>query len=170
MSQTLDDNDVPMQDRFLVIPPVEVNNLRGIPRFTEQAFVGDGSTIRNGRLGNLYGIEIYVSTNCPWVAIDGAGYATAADMATAFTDVDYSAGATGTDALGNSYNMSAAAATDYRVGTLMHKDALLHIEAMGVRSQTDYLQQYLSTLFTADTIYGTGEYRDENAVAFVVPA
>jgi N4-gp56 family major capsid protein len=170
MSQTLDDNDVPMQDRFLVIPPVEVNNLRGIPRFTEQAFVGDGSTISTGRLGNLYGIEIFVSTNCPWVSIDAAGYSTAADQWTGFVDTDFSSGATGTDVLGNAFNFTSGAATDYRIGTLMHKDALLHIEAMGVRSQTGYMQQYLSTLFTADTIYGTGEWRDENAVAFAVPA
>ena len=64
--QTLDDNDVPMRDRFLVIPPVEKRRLLGITRFTEQAFTGEagsGNSIRNGLVGDVYGIPVYVSTN-----------------------------------------------------------------------------------------------------------
>jgi N4-gp56 family major capsid protein len=64
--QTLDDNDVPMRDRFLVIPPVEKRRLLGITRFTEQAFTGEagsGNSIRNGLVGDLYGIPVYASTN-----------------------------------------------------------------------------------------------------------
>jgi N4-gp56 family major capsid protein len=70
----LDDNDVPNAGRVLVIPPVEKKSLTGIARFTEQAFTGEagaGNTIRNGLIGNLYGVDVYVSTNCPTVA-DGA--------------------------------------------------------------------------------------------------
>jgi len=66
--QTLDDADVPMSQRFLVIPPVARNTLMGLARFTEQAFVGESgssNTIRNGRLGNVYGVEIYVTSHCP---------------------------------------------------------------------------------------------------------
>lgn len=64
--QTLDDNDVPMRDRVLVIPPVEKRKLLGITRFTEQAFTGEagsGNSIRNGLVGDVYGIPVYVSTN-----------------------------------------------------------------------------------------------------------
>ena len=64
--QTLDDNDVPMRDRFLVIPPVEKRRLLGVTRFTEQAFTGEagsGNSIRNGLVGDVYGIPVYVSTN-----------------------------------------------------------------------------------------------------------
>ena len=64
--QTLDDNDVPMRDRYLVIPPVEKRRLLGITRFTEQAFTGEaasGNSIRNGLVGDVYGIPVYVSTN-----------------------------------------------------------------------------------------------------------
>lgn len=64
--QTLDDNDVPMRDRFLVIPPIEKRRLLGITRFTEQAFTGEsgsGNSIRNGLVGDVYGIPVYVSTN-----------------------------------------------------------------------------------------------------------
>lgn len=73
MIRELDDNDVPSMNRYLVIPPVEKAKLTGIARFTEQAFVGESggeNTIRNGRIGNLYGVEIYVSTNCETVADD----------------------------------------------------------------------------------------------------
>lgn len=66
--QTLDDADVPMENRSLVIPPVARNTLMGLARFTEQAFVGDAggaNTIHTGRLGNVYGVEVYVSSQCP---------------------------------------------------------------------------------------------------------
>lgn len=66
--QTLDDADVPMDDRALVVPPSERNNLMGIQRFTEQAFVGEtgsNNTIRNGHIGELYGINVFVASNCP---------------------------------------------------------------------------------------------------------
>jgi hypothetical protein len=66
--QTFDDNDVPARNRYLVIPPVEKRKLLGESRFTEQAFVGEGgsaNSIRNGFVGNLYGVEIFVSSNLP---------------------------------------------------------------------------------------------------------
>lgn len=131
MIQTLDDADVPQSERYLVIPPVERNTLMGLPRFTEQAFVGEvggGNTIRNGIIGNVYGIEVFVTSNCPTIN------------------------------------------TNDRVGLLLHKDALVFIEQMGVRSQTQYKQEWLGDLFTADTIYGVGELRDDAGIAFVVDA
>lgn len=63
--QTLDDIDCPGTDRFWVVPPIVKRKLLGIPRFTEQAFVGSGESIRNGYVGNLYGSPVYVSSNCP---------------------------------------------------------------------------------------------------------
>lgn len=64
--QTLDDGDVPMRDRYLVLPPIEKRKLLGVTRFTEQAFTGEAgsaNSIRNGLVGDVYGAEIYVSTN-----------------------------------------------------------------------------------------------------------
>ena len=57
-----------------------------------------------------------------------------------------------------------------RFGAMMHKDALALVEQMGVRSQTQYKQEYLGDLFTADTLYGVGELRDNAGVAIAVPA
>ena len=57
---------MPGRDRVLVIPPVEKRRLLGLTRFTEQAFVGEsgaGNSIRNGFVGDLYGVEVFVSTN-----------------------------------------------------------------------------------------------------------
>ena len=129
--QTLDDADVPMDGRVLVLPPVARNVMMGLARFTEQAFVGDvggGNTIRNGEIGNVYGVKVYVSTNCE----------------------------TATGAA--------------RIGMMFHKDAFVLAEQMGVRSQTQYKQEYLGTLFTSDMLYGVKELRDEAAVAIALPA
>ncbi len=64
--QRLDDNDIPNDQRWMVIPPAAKNTLLGLARFTEQAFVGEtgnGNSIRNGRVGDIYGMDVYVSPN-----------------------------------------------------------------------------------------------------------
>jgi N4-gp56 family major capsid protein len=73
--QRLDDNDVPASGRYLVIPPVAKNSLLGLARFTEQAFVGEAgsaNSIRNGRVGNVYGVEIYVTPQADTTTLEGA--------------------------------------------------------------------------------------------------
>lgn len=65
--QRLDDNDVPTTDRFMLIPPSAKNTLLGLARFTEQSFTGEtgsGNSIRNGRVGDIYGMDVYVSSAC----------------------------------------------------------------------------------------------------------
>jgi hypothetical protein len=52
----------------------------------------------------------------------------------------------------------------------MHKDAIVFAEQVGVRSQTQYKQEYLSTLFTSDTLYGVKTLRAENGIGIVLPA
>ena len=42
----LDDVDVPMDNRALVIPPVAANDMLGIARFTEQSFTSQSSITR----------------------------------------------------------------------------------------------------------------------------
>lgn len=142
MIQTLDDNDTPMTERYLVIPPVEKKNLLGIARFTEQAFVGEvggANSVRNGLVGDIYGIPVYVSTNCA--------------------------------------TPESADSTSYRAGLIFHKSASVLVEQMNVRSQTQYKQEFLSDLFTADTLYGVRSLRDGGhanrataGLVFIVPA
>ena len=131
--QRLDDSDVPMDGRYFVIPPSSRNTLMGLARYTEQAFVGEvgsNNTIRNGEIGNLYGMPVFVSSNA-----------------------DTTSGSTAA-----------------RACLMGHKDGIVLVEQMGVRSQTQYKQEYLGTLFTADTLYGVAELRDYSTVALIVPA
>ena len=136
MILALDNADVPMDSRVLVIPPVAANDLLGISRFTEQQFIGSGDAIKTGKIGMIYGVDVYISSNCPTT--------------------------------GDAVNL-AGNNTD-RVGTMIHKDALVLAEQVGVRSQTQYKQEYLGDLFTADTIYGVKNLREDAGVNFVVPA
>ena len=53
---------------------------------------------------------------------------------------------------------------------MAHKDFGVLVEQMGVRTQTQYKQEWLANLFTADVLYGVGELRDGAAVALTVPA
>ena len=138
--QRLDDNDTPMDGRFFIIPPSSRNTLMGLARYTEQAFVGDGNAIRNGEIGNLYGIPVFVTSNA-----------------------DTGAGNTATD----------------RICLMGHKESMVLVEQMGVRSQTQYKQEYLGTLFTSDMLYGVkamrtaatvGAATSSSAFALAVPA
>lgn len=74
MMKVLDDNNVPFADRFMVVPTIVKSDLLGISRFTEQAFVGEAgsqNSIRNGLIGNVYNMPVYVSTNLPIVEDSG---------------------------------------------------------------------------------------------------
>ena len=51
-----------------------------------------------------------------------------------------------------------------RVCLMGHKDAMVLVEQVGVRSQVQYKQEYLATLFTSDTLYGVAALRSANSV------
>jgi N4-gp56 family major capsid protein len=137
--QRMDDNDTPMDGRYFIIPPSSRNTLMGLARYTEQAFVGDGNAIRNGEIGNLYGIPVFTSSNCDTTSGSNAA----------------------------------------RVCLMGHKESMVLVEQVGIRSQVQYKQEYLATLFTSDTLYGVAALRKAASVgaatsasffALIVPA
>ena len=130
MIEKLDLADVPQDGRAFVLTPRQYTDMLGIARYTEQAFIGDGNAIKTGKVGMIYGIEVYV-----------------------------------TNAMGTTQCVTGSVVHD--IGLLIHKDAMALVEQLGVRSQTQYMQQYLGDLYTADTIYGVGEMRDIAGFAFV---
>ena len=116
--QKMDDANVPMDGRKFVISPSVRNAIMGIDRYVSSDFV-NGRGVVNGKIGELYGVDIYVSTN-----------------------VADESGARGC--------------------VLFHTDTFVCVDQMGVRSQTQYKQEYLADLFTVDQLYGTECYRDES--------
>ena len=135
MIQKLDDNDVPMDGRSLVIPPSARNAVMGIDRYVSTDFVNSGK-VDSGLIGNLYGIDVFVSSNCPVIE-------TAAN--------------------------NAGGSVDVRAGLLFHREAIVLAEQVGVRSQTQYKQEYLSNLYTADCLYGVQAYRPEAGFVLALP-
>ena len=134
MIQKLDDNNVPMESRVLVIPPSVRNTIMGVDRYVSSDFV-TGQAVSSGLIGNLYGVDIYVSNNCATIEA-------AAD--------------------------NTASSVDTRAALLFHKDAIVMAEQQAVRSQTQYKQEYLSTLYTADCLYGVEVYRPEAGFVLAV--
>jgi hypothetical protein len=129
----MDDADTPMDGRFFTVPPSLRAAIMGIDRYNSRDFV-DGRGVQNGLIGQLYGIDIYVSSNCPIIE----------------TADDNTAGG------------------DVKAAILAHKDTMVLAEQMGVRSQTQYKQEYLSTLYTADTLYGVKTLRPETGFVLAV--
>jgi len=133
--KVLDDVDAPMAGRVMVVPTIVKQDLLGLARFTEQAFVGEvgaGNSIRNGLVGDIYGMEVYVTTQLP--------------------EIDNSAGS-----------------AQVQSGLVFQRDAIVLVEQMGVRAQSQYLQQYLADLMTVDMIWGNKTVRADSVVNFVVP-
>jgi len=62
-----------------------------------------------------------------------------------------------------------SAGGEVKAAVLMHKDAIVFAEQVGVRSQTQYKQEYLSTLFTSDTLYGVETLRSESGIIIALP-
>jgi N4-gp56 family major capsid protein len=60
----MDDADVPMENRALIVPPAARSTIMGIDRYVSSDFVG-GRGVESGLIGNLYGVDVYVSSNCP---------------------------------------------------------------------------------------------------------
>ena len=131
----LDDQDVPMDNRVLVVPPSVRETIMGIDRYMSSDFV-NGRGVNNGQIGQLYGVDVYVSSNCPVIE----------------TAANNSAGG------------------DVKAGMLFHKDAMVLAEQVGVRSQTQYKQEYLSTLFTSDMLYGVQVIRPESGLVLAMNA
>ena len=120
--QKMDDADVPMDNRSFIVPPSLRNAIMGIDRYTSTDFV-NGKGVETGKIGNLYGVDVFVTSNCP------------------ITDP--------TDA------------TKGRGAYLIHRDTMVLAEQQAIRSQTQYKQEWLGTLYTADTLYGTQVMRPE---------
>ncbi len=133
--QLMDDADVPMDGRFFAIPPSIRNAILGNTRYNSSDFV-DGRGTQNGQIGSIYGIDIYVSSNCP--VIETAAENTAGDA--------------------------------IKAAILGHRDTMVFAEQVGVRSQTQYKQDYLATLYTADTLFGVKTVRPEAGFVLAVNA
>jgi HK97 family phage major capsid protein len=57
-----------------------------------------------------------------------------------------------------------------KAALLFHTDTMVLAEQLGVRSQTQYKQDYLATLYTADTLFGTKVVRPEAGFVLAVNA
>jgi hypothetical protein len=61
-----------------------------------------------------------------------------------------------------------AAGGEVKGAMLFHKDAMVLAEQQAVRSQTQYKQEFLGTLYTADCLYGTQVLRPEAGIVLAV--
>lgn len=118
--ESLNDFDTPMNDRSLLVSPSAYTALLSTDRFTEQQFIGNGTAISTGKVGQIYGVDVFVSSN----------------VGTGSTEQ----------------------------GLLFQKDALVLATQQSVRTQTQYKQEKLADLFTADTVYGTKIIRPNSIV------
>ena len=131
--QKMDDADGPMDNRAFIVPPSLRNAIMGIDRYVSSDFV-DNRGVDSGKIGNLYGIDIFVSTNVPIIETAAAN----------------------------------SAGGDIKGAMLIHKDTFVLAEQQGIRSQTQYKQEWLGTLYTADMLYGVKVLRTDAGFVLAV--
>ena len=142
--QYLDDANAPQPDRYFVIKPAGLAQLRRISKFAEWNGLGvtpnpangagglanRGGAIRqigpNGFVGVLYNIEVYMSTNL----VEESG------------------------------------TSDTVHNLLFHKEAFALGMQMKPRTQFQYKQEYLGNLATTDALWGFAVYRSTFGVDF----
>lgn len=136
----LDNANVPMNDRaFFVNPTVFWTQLQAIDKFSLAINSPVQDPVAKKPMAMLYGIPVYITTQ-----------------------IQYVSGTTG------------------RYNALAHKDAIHYATAplgagskggmvgsKGIRVQSNYIPEYLSTLTTADICYGVIENRDTSGVAIL---
>lgn len=140
----LDANDVPQEDRaFFMDPTVFWDDIQALDKFSLAINAPVNDPVAKKPAAYLYGIPVHITTQ-----------------------IDYVSGTTG------------------RYNALAHKDAIhwataplgaggskgAMVGSMGVRVQSNYIPEYLSTLTTADILYGVIENRDASGVAVLSAA
>lgn len=131
--QSLDDGDVPRQDRCWILKPHAINDLYTLSDYMRydgtgyaggyaSGGVGNAMDVRpNGLVGRLYGSDVYMT--------------------------------------------SQIAQTGNNISNLyMHREAFGLAMQKAPRVQSQYKQEYLGTLVTADVLYGVAELRDAAGV------
>lgn len=142
--QYLDDADSPQTDRYLVIRPAGLSNLRLLDKFSRWDALGivpnpasgagglaNGSGVvrrigPNGLVGVVYNVEVYMSTNI----------------------------------------ITESGTSDTVHNLLIQKEAFALGLQQKPRMQFQYKQEYLGTLATTDAIWGFAEFRDAFGVDF----
>jgi len=66
-------------------------------------------------------------------------------------------------------NTATTSVNDTRGAIFAHRDTMVLAEQMAVRSQTQYKQEYLANLYTADTLYGVQVLRPETGFLLALP-
>lgn len=140
----LDSANVPQNDRaFFVSPNVFWKQIQNLDKFSLAINSPVQDPVAKVPMARLYGIPVYISTQ-----------------------IQYVSGTTG------------------RYNALAHKDALhwatsplgkggskgAMVGSNGIRVQANYIPDYLSTLVTADILYGVIENRDTSGVAILTAA
>jgi len=64
---TLDTAKAPRTDRTFAVDPYQHGELLGIDKFVRYDALGTGEAIKNGKVGNIYGFEVVMSQNIPFV-------------------------------------------------------------------------------------------------------
>lgn len=63
----LDNAKAPQTDRTLAVDPFQYSELLGIDKFVRYDALGTGKAIENGVMGHIYGMEVVMSQNIPFV-------------------------------------------------------------------------------------------------------
>jgi hypothetical protein len=110
----------------------------GIDKFVEADKLGDNATLKTGRFGMIYGVNVWVSNNLSSVAVTSTGAST-----------------TGS---------STAYSPGYKVCTMFHRNCFGLAAQIKPRIQSTYSLEDLGTQIVGDALYGVGILRNDHGI------
>lgn len=150
-AQSLDEKDVPEDERFAILKPRDYYTLLGSSETVMSSDYSGSGNVASGKIPTIAGIAIYKSNHLATVTVAAAS--ADADDANAKNDVFGSAGI--------GYNATDISAVEMLVA---HPSAIGTVKLLDLATESEYQIERQGTLFVAKYAMGHGVLRPEAAV------
>jgi len=157
IAQKLDEQDIPSEDRFVILTPELYYLLAGSDSAAINRDFGGAGSIASGKVLELVGIKIYSSNHLNDIAITSV---TGDDVNAANNPFDDADGGTA----GKGYLDAGLNTLEFVAG---HKSAIGTVKLMDLAVESEYSMSKQSTLMLAKYAMGHGILRPEGAVSVI---
>lgn len=163
--QLLDEADVPMNGRFIVVSPGQHVDLLTIEQFVSIDYVNNKPTV-TGQVGSLYGIPVYVSSNLAQNSstgyVNGAGGIAAPTPG--LTGSPYYPTQSPSDAAATTLTEADGSSNNFTTAFMGHKDWAKLLMQVNPKVESSRETLFLADAVVSSQVYGAKVYRPDHAV------
>lgn len=162
--QILDEADVPMQGRFLAVSPGQHVDLLTINEFISADYVNDKPTV-SGRVGSIYGIPVYVSSNITQNSSTGYynGAGAIAQPTPGLTGSPYYPTQSPADATATTLIEDDGSSNNFTTAIMGHRDWAKLVMQVNPKVESSRETLFLADAVVSSQVYGAKCYRPDHA-------